>query len=259
MKKTIKKILVKILNPLVIKIGYVKKNNVKIIEVNAHDKNSLLKSFFTSIKETGFDPKHIIDVGANHGTWTRETLYYFPNACYTLLEPQNWLQSSFQDLLDRNKKIKYYPYGAGSKEETLSFTLSERDDSSTFKYTKEEAIKLGYKQIDVPVVTLNSLIEKETEFPFPDIVKIDAEGLDLEVLKGANSLFGKTEVFMVEAGVVHKGFENSFLNLINFMDENGYILFDITDLNRPFTPNVLWLVELAFVKKQGIIDSYTFI
>jgi hypothetical protein len=34
--------------------------------------------------------------------------------------------------------------------------------------------------------------------------KIDAEGLDLEVLKGASNYFGKTEIFMVEAGVYHR-------------------------------------------------------
>ena len=259
MKKTIKKILIKLLHPIVIKIGYVRKSSNNKNEENSNNKNNLLNFFFTSIKKTGFEPKHIVDIGANHGTWTRETLQYFPNSYYTLLEPQSWLQNSFNDLINNNKKIQFYPYGAGSKKETLTFTLLDRDDSSTFKFPKEEAIKKGYKQIDVPVVTLNSLIENEENFPFPDIVKIDAEGLDMEVLKGASDLFGKTEVFMVEAGIVHKGFDNSILKLINFMDENGYILFDITDLNRPFIPSVLWLVELAFVKKKGIIDSYTFI
>ena len=50
----------------------------------------------------GFVPKHIIDVGANHGTWTRETLKYFPEAYYTLIEPQEWLKPSLQDILDVN-------------------------------------------------------------------------------------------------------------------------------------------------------------
>ena len=40
------------------------------------------------------------------------------------------------------------------------------------------------------------------------------------------------------------------------MDKKGYSLFEITDLNRPFQPQVLWLVELAFIKKGGIIDNY---
>jgi len=37
-----------------------------------------------------------------------------------------------------------------------------------------------------------------------DIIKIDTEGLDLNVLKGGNKYFGKTEIFMVGAGVVNK-------------------------------------------------------
>ena len=39
------------------------------------------------------------------------------------------------------------------------------------------------------------------------------------------------------------------------MDENNYRLFDITDIIRPFQSQVLWLVELVFVKKNGFIDS----
>jgi hypothetical protein len=40
------------------------------------------------------------------------------------------------------------------------------------------------------------------------------------------------------------------------MNEKGYRLFEITDINRPFQLQVLWLAELVFVKKNGIIDSY---
>ena len=58
------------------------------------------------ISSTNRTEWHIVDIGANHGTWTRETLKYFPDAFYTLIEPQKWLQPSFQDLLDSNSKIK---------------------------------------------------------------------------------------------------------------------------------------------------------
>jgi FkbM family methyltransferase len=197
-----------------------------------------------------------VDVGANHGTWTKETLRYFPDAHYTLIEPQEWLKPSFQDLLDSNSKITYYPVGAGSENGSFKFTIVERDDSCSFRYTEEEAKENGFKQVDIPIITLNDLV-KTNNLSIPDIVKIDAEGLDIEVLKGASDLFGKTEIFMVEAGVVIKEFENSFLKMITFMEERGYRLFEITDLNRPFQLKVLWLVELVFVKKGGIIDSHT--
>lgn len=217
-------------------------------------KDQLLIHFYTILKKFGFTPNHIVDVGANHGTWTREALHHFPDARFTLLEPQAWLKESLQDILDRNPKVQFHAVGAGEKQGSFQFTIVDRDDSCSFKYTAEEAAAKGYRQVEIPVVTLNGLLS-ENKLPTPDIIKIDAEGLDIEVLKGASDFFGKTEIFMVEAGVVNKLFDNSFLKIINFMDENGYRLFEITDMNRPFAPGVLWLVELVFVRKNGFIDS----
>ncbi len=232
------------------KLGYIKNRKAK----NTNEKDFLLLNFYQTLKEFDFQPKHIVDIGANHGTWTREALKHFPNAYYTLLEPQSWLKDSMLDLLEKSDKIKLHSVGAGEKKGSFNFTIVDRDDSCSFRYTKEEAEKAGYKQIEIPVVTLNDLLI-DSKLPVPDIIKIDAEGLDIEVLKGASNFLGKTEIFMVEAGVVNKEFSNSFLKLITFMDENNYRLFEITDLNRPFASKVLWLVELVFVKKNGYIDS----
>lgn len=246
----------KLLKRIINKAGYtLKKTNVNSPNpLTTYGKDYLLFNFYDTLKKMGFTPNHIVDVGANHGTWTREALRYFPKAHYTLLEPQNWLKKSFQDILDMNPKVQYFPLGAGEKEGSFHFTIVDRDDSCSFRYSQEEAKAAGFEQIEIPVVTLNNLLAN-SDFPVPDIIKIDAEGLDIAVLKGASNFFGITEIFMVEAGVVNKIFDNSFLKLINFMDEKGYRLFEITDLNRPFSPSVLWLVELVFVKKNGFIDS----
>lgn len=254
MRKKIKKVSKVLLKNL----GYTvsKVSTVKTVDTNTKD--FLLSNFYNTLKKINFEPKHIVDVGANHGTWSREALQYFPDAYYTLLEPQEWLKESFNDILEKNPKVQFHSVGAGEKKGSFLFTIVDRDDSCSFRYTKEEALEAGFKQIEIPVVTLNDLLF-ESEIPVPDIIKIDAEGLDIEVLKGASDFFGKTEIFMVEAGVVNKAFHNSFLELINFMDDKGYRLFEITDLNRPFELKVLWLVELVFVKKGGFIDSQTII
>ena len=136
------------------------------------------------------------------------------------------------------------------------FTIVDRDDSCSFRYTEEEAKAAGFKQVEIPIVTLNEMVAKNATLPFPDLVKIDAEGLDINVLEGASNLMGKTEVFLVEAALFCKEFDNSLLKMVDYMDKKGYSLFEITDLNRPFQPQVLWLVELAFIKKGGIIDNY---
>ncbi|MEP6949716.1 MAG: FkbM family methyltransferase [Ginsengibacter sp.] len=260
MKKTIRRIFLKFFDPIAFRFGYNKNestnNNDSVIDL--YNKNNLLKTFYCILKSINFKPEHIVDIGANHGTWTREALIEFPNCIYTLVEPQSGMKESIEDLLETNPNISFNAFGAGKKSGLYKFTIADRDDSGSFIYSEGQAKEKGFKQIEVPIITLNELIE-EKNLPIPDIIKIDAEGLDIEVLEGSSNFFGKTEVFMVEAGVVNKVFTNSFLELINFMDEKGYRLFDITDLNRPLKSPVLWLVELVFVKKNGIIDSFMWI
>ncbi len=250
-KNLIKEFLLWLLTPLNKRLGFVKSGN-------ANSKDNLLDNFWTTLVKIGFKPLHIVDVGANHGTWTRVALKYFPKANFTLLEPQARMRESITDLLERNRKISFNAVGAGSISGTFKFTIVERDDSCSFIYTEEDALALGYEQIDVPIVTLNEFLSV-ADLPFPDIIKIDAEGLDIEVLKGASTFFGRTEIFIVEAGVVNKSIKNSFLDIIKFMDDKEYRLFEITDINRPLRTQVLWLVELVFVKKNGFIDAKSFI
>jgi FkbM family methyltransferase len=253
MKAGIKKLAKKIIGPLAMKLGYRLQTKSAISE-----KNNLLATLCTNLQQLKFTPKHILDVGANHGKWTRELLRYFPNAYYTLLEPQHWLVTSFQDLLDANHKIQFLPVGAGAENGSFLFTISNRDDSSSFRFSSTEAAERGFKQVEIPVVTINEIVEKNPDKPKPDLVKIDAEGLDIEVLNGASSLFGITEVFMVEVSVSNKKFKNDVLTMMKYMDDRGYKLFEVTDLNRPYQPKILWLMELVFVRKGGPLDNLSF-
>lgn len=216
-------------------------------------KEYLLNNLINIIKENGYSPTLIIDVGANHGTWCRVWKKSFPNCAFIMIEPQHWLKTSFEDLLD--EKTTYLPIGAGSKDTLLTFTVnSQRDDSSTFTLNSAEAGAMGHKQFNVPVKTLNTII-KENGGQVPDIIKIDAEGIDIEVLEGANDLWGKTEIFLVEANINGLYRNTDILKVLHFMDKAGYRMFDITDINRPFSNNVLWLIELAFVRKGGYFDQ----
>lgn len=256
MRKKLKSVFHKLASPIANQLGYQRKviTTPAVEYFDSHNKNYLLSDLCAILKSANFYPKHIIDVGANHGTWTREILKHFPGAYYTMIEPQGQMKESVKDILS-NPKISFHAVGAGKVPGSFMFTIVDRDDSCSFRYSAEEAKQKNFHQVEVPVVTLNEFIVQQN-LSVPDIIKIDAEGLDLEVLEGASDFFGKTEVFLVEAGVVCKIFSNSVLKLVNFMDDKGYRLFDITDINRPFQPPVLWLVELVFVKKGGVVDSY---
>src|SRR5260370_131241 len=154
----------------------------RIVRVNDGPRPSEgLSPFFASLQKLGFAPKHIMDVGANRGLWTREAIKFFPDAQYTLVEPQDHLKSHIQDLLDRGCKIHWINGAAGDKSGSMPMSIASRDDSSTLLPKDRYGKATGSRQTTVEVKTLNE-IAASCGTPLPDMVKIDAEGFDLRVL-----------------------------------------------------------------------------
>jgi FkbM family methyltransferase len=212
-----------------------------------------LDPFLKLLKRFGFSPKHILDVGANRGLWTREAIKLFPDARYTLVEPQDHLKTHIHDLLDQGYKIQWINAGASDRSDTLPFTITNSDGSCSFAYTAEEARAAGFQQTNVPVKTVSEIVAS-VGGDLPDMVKIDAEGLDLKVLAGSSDLLGKSDIFLVEA-VLRGGssYENSVAEVLQFMVNAGYRLVEITDLNRSPKYGVLWLCELAFLRNESTL------
>ena len=219
-------------------------------------RNPLL-TFFTVLQRLEFDPKHVVDVGANEGLWTRQAIQFFPRARYTLIEPQDHLKQHIQDLIERGCQINWINAAVADRPGTLPFTISRRNDSSSLLPTAEQAEAAGHKRIQIEVKTLNEIVSF-SGLPMPEMVKIDAEGFDLKVLTGASDLVGKTDIFFLEAAVCARDIENTVALVIRRMDEAGYCLVDITDLNRSPKHGVLWLCELAFLRKESrLLDRVT--
>jgi FkbM family methyltransferase len=230
------------------KLGY------KVIRLNAVPDSvpsSVLKHgwtpLFLLLKRLGFKPQSIIDVGANTGAWTREAVQVFPEAEYTLIEPQDHLKVHVHDLIQRGHKIRWIDVGVGDVNGQFCFTVGDRTDSSSFVPSQQQATVRGQNQVMVDVKTLNDLVSSGT-VPMPEMVKVDAEGFDLKVLSGASDLLGKTDVFLVEALVCARDYENTMLEVLQRMHVAGYRIMDITDLNRSPKHGVLWLCELAFLR-----------
>lgn len=203
---------------------------------------------FALLKRHGFRPQRILDIGANHGAWTRAAIAYFPDAAYTLVEPQDHLRVHVQDLSEHGANLRWITAGVSDRPGRLPLTIAPNDVSSNFGLSPDEARRLGYTQVEVDLVTIDDLVARDGG-AVPEMVKIDAEGFDLQALRGGRSLFGRTEVFYVEAAVCATRVENTMAAVISTMTEAGYRMIDITDLNRSPRHGVLWLCELVFLRE----------
>jgi len=213
-----------------------------------------LGSFFALLKRNGFDPKHVVDVGANHGNWIREAVNYFPGADYTLVEPQDELKVHVQDLIDRGVHVHWINAGASDHSGMLTLNVDPRDCSSTFLQTPR-TVKVAIRRVEVPVRTLNEIVASSS-LPIPNMVKIDAEGFDLKVISGASDLLGKTDIFLAEVAVGPRDLENTALMVIQKMADAGYRFIDITYVDRSPKSGVLWLCEFAFLRNSSsLLDA----
>jgi FkbM family methyltransferase len=202
--------------------------------------------FLGSIKRLGFSPKHIVDIGANHGSWTRKAIEFFPDADYTLFEPQDHLRVYIEDMVAAGRKIRWVGAGVGDSSGKLPFSISVRDDSSTFLQPRQGAAQ----QTVVEVKTLDEFFAT-SQLAIPEMVKIDAEGFDVKILNGATKLLGKTEIILAEAAVCNPEFENKCEVLVKKMADSGYSLIDLTELIRSPKHGLLWLCEMAFLRKDS--------
>jgi FkbM family methyltransferase len=215
-------------------------------------------NFLRVLQRAKFQPAHIVDVGANLGYWTRQALNYFPAARYTLVEPQAELKQGVADLIAAGRQIEWIQAGVSDKPGRASFTIADQAHSSSFSFSAEQARQHGWRQVEMEVITLDGLTDRIGAIP--QMVKIDAEGYDLRVLAGAGKLLGVTDIFFVEAAVGCRTLENNLARVISRMHEAGYRAVELTDLNQSPKHDVLWLVELAFLREGSPLfdfaDSY---
>lgn len=214
--------------------------------------DAAVEQLFRKLKDMGLAPKHIVDIGGNHGGWSRVALSIFPQVHLSIFEPQHRLAEHLADL-EANSKVAIHYKGVGNFDGSAPFTFHDRDDSCSFVYVAEDAQARGFTQSELEICKLDTAMVG-CAFGPPDIVKIDAEGLDLQVLEGATETLRTTEIVLVEASVSNRDYPNSILAVLQKMDHLGFRLFDLTDLNRTPNRKLLWLVEAAFVRKESATD-----
>jgi FkbM family methyltransferase len=181
-------------------------------------------------------PKTVIDVGVGYGTYP---LYEaFPHAYFVLIEPIEDYRSSITEILAKYKgTVHYKAAGQENGMVELNVDLDELQLSSHLERTNLTTSRdHRIERREIEMTTLDELLNPPGTLERPLVLKIDTEGNELNVLKGAGLLLESTDFVIAEASVA-KRFEGSYTfdELITFMAEKGFTLFSILSIEH--SPN----------------------
>ena len=207
---------------------------------------SMLQKWVLSLSAPGCKIS-VIDIGANLGRWSTAMVEAADadgrSADLDLhaFEPSAYTFSEFETAL-AGTGVKAHQKALGDKEETcLLHTTKPGAGSHSLHDRPGRPLATGAEEISI--TTLDSYV-MESSIGHLALVKVDTEGHDLAVLRGASGLLASRRISVVQFEYNHRWvFSRSFLSdAFELLEPHGYRIGKLTPKGVEFYPH--WDAEL---------------
>jgi FkbM family methyltransferase len=196
------------------------------------------------LKDLGYQFHTICDIGASDGRWSRNCLHIFPNAHYFCVDPLDENQPGLEQLSCENLHVSYWMGCLGSSSGTIMLNAAGAGSS----------ILAGHwgnpygVQREVRLETLDSLIQQNV-CSQPELLKLDVQGYELEVLKGASIALREVQAIIAEVSFF--SFQQGmpvFHKVVESLAQYGFVVADIFSLNMRPLDNAAAQADVLFIK-----------
>ena len=185
-----------------------------------------------------------IDIGAYDPYKLSNTaLFYFKGRNGINIEPNPVGFKKLQKYRPRDINLNI---GISNKKGILTYYVMDADTLNTFseEEAKKNVEKWGKKIIrtmDIPVDSIDSVIEKYSNNIYPDFMNIDAEGVEMDILSKIDFARSKPKVICLETiEYAETGVQKSITETADFLIAKGYFAFANTHINTILVDENLW-------------------
>ena len=215
------------------------------------------------------DPPCIVDVGGNIGQSIDAYRALFPDSRIFTIEP---LPDCFDTLVKR--------FGGHGHVHLEQMALADSTGIRPFYSTRcrtasslllpdetvrEKSLKGNYDfdTIQIKVDTLDNFCTRH-RIELIDVLKIDVQGAEISVLKGAEKLLKQNSVRMIYLEVIfadnYQG-QSGFIPITEYLDHFGYVLWDVrpflfTRAGRLWTANAIFTSRPSTDHLEGFPDEF---
>jgi FkbM family methyltransferase len=164
--------------------------------------NKCLLKFLDYCKSQSKKFKTVIDIGAWCGTWAKAMEPYAKKI--VAFEPD----TTHFECLQRNCTVNCDPRKEAVGSELKGISLTEDDFTQAKRIDKDGPIRM---------ITLDHLNYQDV-----DLIKIDVEGYEMEVLKGAEKTLESVQYLMIELNNATKKYGSSNIEIEKHLSSLGY-------------------------------------
>ena len=205
---------------------------------------------YARLAEKEFAPDAIIDVGAWEGNWTRLARAQFGDVPSVMIEPQAAKKPFLDRVCIEFPKTRY-----------VSTVLSASGGETVIFYEMLSGSSFLPERSNAPrtETTLNTRTLDDVAENLPGsslLLKIDVQGAELLVLAGGEATLARSEVVQLEVALLpYNEGAPTFLEVLSYMDERGFVPFDISGESRPM--GHLVQIDLIFVRRESRLRAKT--
>lgn len=198
-----------------------------------------------------------IDIGAHKGNIVDDLSKYYTFNKVILAEPVAYLADILREKFSSKGYMIYQNIISDVQSDSNDFYINELSGTSSlleFKSHMKELSNVNTKLKEVqrlPSRTLDDIVE-ECELTNIDLIKIDVQGAEHLVIKGAKNTLGKTKFIWVELSFKPL-YENSsvFGDIYSQLEKENFILLDVSETHRG-PKNELLQIDALFGNKTYI-------
>jgi FkbM family methyltransferase len=202
------------------------------------------------LRNRGFQPKLAVDGGACVGEWSILFQSVFPQATLLMIEPQRQHAERLRRLAQGSSgRLHFIPSLLGPPGlESVEFTVLNDDSGGTGSSVLPENSHVARSVEHRKVCTMDALVA-DLKLGAPDFVKLDVQGYELEVLKGATAVMEGQPLLLLELSFVEYNVGAPLAHdVIGWLAERDFLAAEIVDLSR--RDDVLVQMDVLFIPRR---------
>jgi FkbM family methyltransferase len=192
-----------------------------------------MRASLQRMAQLGVRPRTIVDGGANVGDWTRLCRRVFPQAKILMVEAQPEHRQALAALCATDPShLRYASTLLGPRANTTAtMYVTEDAGAGTGSSVLPENTDVPRRAVELPMTSLDALLAAQQLTP--DLIKLDVQGYEIEVLKGATTALRQAEFVLLELSFwPYNDGAPLLAESLAWMAQAGFRAFDVFDLAR---------------------------